>query len=181
MFIKNFVDEYGRWRAATEKALAQAPDDALNKVYSPDGNSIAMVARHISGNLKSRFTEFLTSDGEKTWRDREGEFASANLSRREIETALREGFEVVERELTPLGDDTLTRTVKIRGVDLTMHEALCRSLAHIANHCGQIILLSKISAGDSWKAITIPRGGSDAYRANPTMEKAADAAKAFSR
>jgi len=181
MFVKDFIDEFARWRAVTEKALAQAPDTALNRVYSSDGNSIAMIVRHVAGNLKSRFTDFLTSDGEKPWRDRDGEFANVTLSRAEVEAEFREGFEVVERELTPLGDDALTRTVKIRGVELTVHEALCRSLAHIANHCGQIILLSKIGAGDEWKAVTIPRGGSAAYRANPTMEKAADAARALKR
>ncbi|HXT14130.1 MAG TPA: DUF1572 family protein [Gemmatimonadaceae bacterium] len=181
MLVKDFIDEYGRWRAATEKAIAQAPDDVLNKVYSPDGNSIAMIVRHVAGNLASRFTDFLTSDGEKPSRDREGEFAPASLSRAELETTWRSGFEIVERELSKVTDEDMARTVKIRGVELTVHEALCRSLAHIANHCGQIILLAKIGAGNEWKAITIPRGGSARYNQNPGMEKAATAARAFSK
>lgn len=181
MFVNDFIDEYGRWRAATEKAIAQAPDDALNHVFSPDGNSIAMIVRHVAGNLSSRFTDFLSSDGEKPWRDREGEFASVAQSRDEIMTAWRGGFDLVDRELSALTDDDLTLAIKIRGVELTVHEALCRSLAHIANHCGQIILLSKIAAGNEWKAITIPRGGTAAYVKNPTMEKAAAAAAGHTR
>jgi hypothetical protein len=180
MFVTNFIDEYARWRAATEKAIAQAPDDALNKVYSPDGNSIAMIVRHVAGNLASRFTDFLTSDGEKPWRDRDNEFTEGAWTRAEIESAWRSGFEVVSRELLAITDADLTRTIKIRGSEMTVHEALCRSLAHIANHCGQIILLSKIGAGGDWKAITIPRGGSAQYNQNPIMEKAAAAAKAMS-
>src|SRR4051812_41784620 len=116
MFVTNFIDEFARWRAATEKAMAQAPDDALNKVYSPDGNSIAMIVRHVSGNLKSRFTEFLTSDGEKAWRDRDDEFVGGTWTRTEIETAWRAGFDLQLRELTALSDDDLTRNITIRGV-----------------------------------------------------------------
>jgi hypothetical protein len=179
MLVKNFVDEYARWRAAAEKAMAQAPDAALNAVYSPDGNSIAMLVRHVAGNLKSRFTDFLTSDGEKPWRNRDDEFEPGTWTRAEVDSAWREGFAVLERELAPLTDADLTRPVKIRGVEMTVHEALCRSLAHIANHCGQLILLSKIGAADSWKAITIPRGGSAAYNKSPGMEQAAAAARAL--
>jgi len=179
MFVKDFADEYVRWRAGTEKAIAQAPDDALNKVFSPDGNSIAMIVRHIAGNLKSRFTDFLTSDGEKPWRDREGEFDNVSLSRGEVMSLFGSGFDIIERELSPLTDEDLSRKVKIRGVELTVHEALCRSLAHIANHCGQIILLSKIAAATDWKSITIPRGGTADYVKNPTMEKASAAAAAY--
>ena len=181
MFVKDFIDEYARWRAVTEKAMAQASDDALNHIYSPDGNSIAMIVRHVSGNLKSRFTDFLTSDGEKSWRDRENEFAPGTWTRAETLDAWRDGFAVLERELSRVLDEDLRRNVKVRGVEMTVHEALCRSLAHIANHCGQIILLSKIGASESWQAVTIPRGGSAAYNKNPTMDKAADAARAYTK
>ena len=181
MFVKDFIDEYARWRAVTEKAMAQASDEALNRVYSPDGNSIAMIVRHVSGNLKSRFTDFLTSDGEKPWRDRDGEFAPVTCSRSEVDQAWRDGYAVLERELSRVTDEDLTRTVKVRGVEMTVHEALCRSLAHIANHCGQIILLSKIGAGENWQSVSIPRGGSASYNKNPTMEKAADAARAYAK
>jgi hypothetical protein len=178
MLVQDFIDEFARWRGATDKAIAQVGDEAFNRVYSPDGNSIAMIARHVGGNLKSRFTDFLTSDGEKPWRDRDSEFADGVYDRAEVEGILRDGFTVLERELGKITDADLDKTVKIRGTDMRVHEALCRSLAHIASHLGQIILLAKIGAGESWKTLTIPKGKSKEYNANPSMEKAAVAAKA---
>src|SRR3954471_22180958 len=100
MFVKDFNDEYARWRAAAERAMAQVSDESFNKVYSPDGNSIAMIARHVADNLASRFTDFLTSDGEKPWRDRDGEFADGPFVRADVEEAWRKGFDVVQRELS---------------------------------------------------------------------------------
>ena len=87
MYVKDFIDEYARYRAIGEKALAQVSDDALNRVLSADGNSISMIVRHIGGNLVSRFTDFLTSDGEKPWRHRDGEFAEGPFTRAQVDEA----------------------------------------------------------------------------------------------
>lgn len=171
MLVKDFIDEYQRYRLLGEKALAQVSDEALNHIPVADGNSIAMIVRHIGGNLVSRFTDFLTSDGEKPWRNRDGEFADGPFTRAEIDEAWTTGFEVVERELGALTDADLTRTVAIRGVSLTVHEALCRSVAHAAMHVGQIVLLAKIAAGADWKTLTIPKGQSAQYNQNPQFEK----------
>src|SRR6185312_1616181 len=113
-----------------EKAIAQSSDGALNHVPVGDGNSIAMIVRHVSGNLTSRFTDFLSSDGEKPSRDRDGEFADGFWSRDEITSAWTQAFVLVEHELAPLTDADMQRTVVIRGVRLTVHEALSRSIAH---------------------------------------------------
>lgn len=172
MFVKDFVDEYHRYRAYGEKAIAQVSDDALNHVPVPDANSIAMIVRHVSGNLKSRFSDFLTADGEKEWRDRDDEFADGAWTRAQTNAAWAEGFDVVERELAKVTDADLTKTITIRGVGLTVHEALCRSVAHTASHAGQIVLLAKIAAGADWQTLSIPRGGSSQYNQNPTKEKA---------
>ncbi|HEV8216198.1 MAG TPA: DUF1572 family protein [Gemmatimonadaceae bacterium] len=160
MLTKSFLDEYARYRATAEKAMAQVSDEALNRVMSPDGNSIATLVRHISGNLISRFTDFLASDGEKPWRDRDGEFDAGVFSRRAIEEAWGRGWEVAEREVGRLRDADLTREVTIRGQSMTVHEALVRNVAHIASHIGQIILLARMSAGDKWTTLSIPRGQS---------------------
>ncbi len=173
MFVKNFSDEYQRYRALGEKAMAQVSDEALNHVPVGDANSIAMLARHVGGNLVSRFTDFLTSDGEKPWRDRDGEFADGTFSRAEVENAWKTGFDLVTSELENLLDDDLTSTITIRGIELTVHEALCRSLAHVASHVGQIVLLARIAASSNWQTLSIPKGQSAAYNANPTHEKAA--------
>jgi hypothetical protein len=136
-----------------------------------DGNSIAMIVRHVGGNLASRFTDFLTSDGEKPWRNRDNEFEEGGYSRAEVQEAWKTGFDIVERELGRLTEDDLRREVAIRGVSLTVHEALCRSIAHTAMHTGQIILLAKIAAGAQWKTLSIPKGQSAQYNLNPTLEK----------
>ena len=173
MLIKDFIDEYDRYRAMGEKAMAQASDADLNHIPVGDGNSIAMIVRHVGGNLVSRFTDFLGSDGEKSWRNRDGEFTDGPFARADVEAAWRKGFDTVATELAKLGDDDLSRVVRIRGAEMRVHEALCRSIAHTALHTGQIILLAKIAAGASWQTLSIPKGKSAEYLQNPVIEKAA--------
>jgi hypothetical protein len=173
MLIKDFIDEYGRYRAMGEKAIAQVSDEDLNHIPVAEGNSIAMIVRHVGGNLVSRFTDFLTSDGEKSWRNRDGEFADGPFTRADVESVWRKGFETVATELATVSEADLGRTVTIRGAELRVHEALCRSLAHTAMHTGQIILLAKIAAGSNWQTLSIPQGKSADYARNPGMEKAA--------
>ena len=172
MLVQDFIDEFERWRVASENAMGQVSDEALNRVLAPDGNSIAMLVRHMGANLSSRFTDFLTTDGEKPWRDRDGEFADGELARRDVEEVWKRGLATAERALRALSDDDLEKTVTIRGQSLTVHAALCRSIAHFANHAGQIILLARILTTNEWKWLTIPKGQSKQYNQNPTMEKA---------
>ena len=181
MLITDFIDEYGRYRAMGEKAMAQVSDADLNHIPVGDGNSIAMIARHVGGNLTSRFTDFLTSDGEKPWRNRDGEFADGPFERGDVEATWKRGFDTVAAELGKLSDTDLDRTITIRGAELRVHEALCRSLAHAAMHIGQIILLAKIAAGANWQTLSIPKGKSGDYARNPGMEKAAAHAAALSQ
>ena len=163
MLIDDFRSEYARWQKTAEKAIAQMPDDALNHVPSPEGNSVAMLVRHVSGNLVSRFTNFLTEDGEKPDRDRDAEFFERPYTRAEVDEMLRRGFGVVDATLASLTDDDVTRTVTIRGEKMTVHAALARSLAHIANHMGQIVLIAKMTAAGPWQSLSIPRGKSSAF------------------
>ncbi len=171
MLVQDFIDEYERYRAIGDKAMAQVSEDALNRVLAPDGNSIAMIVRHVGGNLTSRFTDFLTSDGEKTWRDRDDEFADGSFSRRDVDEAWERGWTTVEQALHQLTDADLARTVTIRNQEMTAHAALCRSVAHTSMHVGQIILLARILATDEWKWISIPKGQSQQYNQNPQLEK----------
>jgi hypothetical protein len=171
MFVKDFVDEYARYRALGEKAMEQVPDEALNRVLAPDGNSLAVLARHIGGNLVSRFTNFLTEDGEKPWRNRDSEFDAGTFTRAHLVDAWKTGWTVIESELARLTDPDLERFVTIRGQELTVHAALCRSLAHVAMHVGQIILLSRMLATAPWQSLSIPRGQSQQYNRNPTLEQ----------
>ena len=167
--IKDFLDEYNRYRLIGEKALEQVPDEALNRIIAPNGNSVAMIVRHIGGNFASRFTNFLTEDGEKPWRNREGEFDEGPFTRDVVDDAWKTGWGVVESEVGKLTDADLERTVTIRGQGLTVHEALCRSVAHVAMHVGQIVLLARILATDEWKWISIPKGQSQQYNQQPSQ------------
>jgi hypothetical protein len=172
--IDDFLAEYTRYRLLGIKGMAQVDDASLNRVPDGDLNSIGMIVRHVSGNLASRFTGFLTTDGEKSWRDRDREFDEAQWTRAEIEQLWLDGFAVVEREIGALRDAQLSGEVTIRDVPLTVHAALTRSIAHVAYHTGQILLLSRLYAAGAWESPTIPRGGSEAYRKNPTREKRLD-------
>lgn len=169
--IEDFVSEYARYRAIGERAMTQVSDEALNRVLGPDGNSIAMLVRHLSGNFSSRFTDFLGTDGEKPWRQRDAEFETRPYTRAEVDTMWTTGWGVVEGQLAALTDAQMTDTVRIRGTPFTVHAALARSLSHAAYHVGQMVLLARLLATDEWRWISIPKGGSDAYNRNPTGEK----------
>lgn len=166
MLIDDFRFEYVRWRQVAEKAIAQMPDEALNYVPSPEGNSVAMLVRHVSGNLVSRFTNFLTEDGEKPNRERDREFDERAYSRVEVNALWAEGFAVLDSALSPLGDADLERTVTIRQQPMTVHAALTRSLAHLAYHVGQIVLLARIGAAGPWQSLSIPRDKSQQFNAS---------------
>jgi len=169
--LEPYATEFRRYRSIAEKALAQVSDEGLNRVPHPDGNSLAMLVHHLSGNLKSRFTDFLTSDGEKPWRDREGEFAERSFDRAEVERMWTDGWAVLEGALAELTEPDRGRTVRIRGNELTVDAALARSLAHVAYHVGQMVLLARVEQGSGWSWISIPKGGSGEYNRNPTKER----------
>ena len=171
MLIDDFRSEYQRYRLLAERAVAQISDEALNAVPAPECNSIAMVMRHLAGNFVSRFTDFLTADGEKPDRDRDREFDEGSYSRSDVEAAWRRGWDVVEAQLRALRDADLERIVTIRGQPLTVHAALSRSVAHLAYHVGQIVLLARMHSGSDWQSLSIPKGQSAAYNRAPDREK----------
>ncbi len=162
--------EFNRYRTIVEKAVVQVSDEAFFRVPYPDGNSIAMLLNHLSGNLKSRFTDFQDSDGEKPWRHRDREFEAVDLSRDAMMEKWNEAWGILDEALDSVGSDDYDNDVTIRGISLTIREALNRSLAHIAYHAGQVVLLARMSVED-WQWITVPKGGSEAYNRNPDMEK----------
>ncbi|MEZ4701350.1 MAG: DUF1572 family protein [Rhodothermales bacterium] len=173
--IQDALLEFKRYKATAENAMAQVSDAALDVVPAPDGNSIAMIVRHMSGNLRSRFTDFLTSDGEKPWRRRDEEFHDRPFPDRAAMMAYwEEGWEVVWREVGALTDADADRTVTIRAQPLTVRAALLRAVAHVAYHVGQIILLARIQQGTQWDWISIPKGQSETYNLNPTRERSPD-------
>jgi hypothetical protein len=169
--IKSIEGEYRRYKALADAACAQVPEPLLSAAGPAGGNSLATICWHVSGNLRSRFTDLLTSDGEKPWRQREEEFAARAVSRVELDAKWNQGWAVVFATLAALSDADLTKTVHIRGQALAVHEALHRSLAHASYHVGQIVYVAHALCGDQWKYLSIPPGGSAAYNANPQYDK----------
>lgn len=155
--IASIEREYRRYKDYAERTFEQLADDDLRRVLAPDGNSIAILVWHVAGNLKSRFTDFLTTDGEKPWRARESEFDERPVTRDELRRRWDEGWSVLFATLGALTDADLGRRVTIRGESLVVSEALHRSLAHTASHVGQIVLLGKTLRASGWKTLTIPR------------------------
>jgi len=145
------------------RAVAQLPDDKLYVVLDPNTNSVAVIMKHVAGNLLSRWTDFLTTDGEKTWRNRDVEFVDSFESRDEVLDHWEAGWNCLFTLLDSLEADDLSKTVTIRGEPHSVSLAIHRSLAHCGYHVGQIIMIARILAGNEWDTITIPRGGSEAY------------------
>ena len=166
MRIDDFRAQYAQYRQLAEKALAGMPDSELNHVLAPEGNSAAMIVRHMSGNLVSRFTNFLTEDGEKPDRERDREFDERRYSRDEVNALWAKGFTALDDAIASLGDADLERTVTIRQQPMTVHAALTRSLAHLAYHVGQIVLLARIGAAGPWESLSIPRSRSQQFNAS---------------
>ena len=161
--IDSIRAEYLRYKALAESAIDQLKEDELSTQGPNGGNSIAVICWHISGNLQSRFTEFLTSDGEKPWREREEEFRARTVTREALLSKWDQGWEVLLGALATLTDEQLYLTVTIRGQSLYVHEALHRSLAHLSYHVGQIVYLAKSFRGKDWTYLSIPPGMSAAF------------------
>ena len=157
--IASIEAEYRRYKTLGEGAINQLADSQLAQVPGT-GNSIVTIVWHLTGNLKSRFTEFLTADGEKPWRDRDSEFLAREVSRKELQAKWEDGWRVLFAALTDLSDVDLGRTVTIRGEPHTVAQALHRSLAHASYHVGQIVYEAKALRGADWRYLSIPPGQS---------------------
>jgi uncharacterized damage-inducible protein DinB len=168
MLIDDFRAEFKRYRSLGERAMAQMPDAALNVMPTEDGNSVGMIARHISGNFISRFSDFLTTGGEKPTRHRDEEFEIRDYTRLEVDSHWKAGWSVLEEQLGMLTDSDLGATVLIRRQPMTVHAALSRAVSHLSYHVGQIVMLARMHAVGPWQSLSIPRGQSEAF--NRTLE-----------
>jgi hypothetical protein len=166
-FTESVEGEFRRYRALAEGAMEQLSDDEMTRPAGGSTNSVATLARHLGGNLRSRFTDFLTTDGEKPWRDREGEFSGGTPSRTETMAAWNAGWQTLESALAALTDAHLADTVTIRGEPLSVVQALHRSLSHTAYHVGQIVHVARAIRGDDWTFLSIPPGGDADTGRNP--------------
>ena len=143
--------------------MAQLSDEDLFWQYNAESNSIAVIVKHLWGNMLSRWTDFLTSDGEKQWRDREAEFESDIRDREELRQKWEAGWNCLFEALDSINEDNFGTTVYIRNQGHTIVEAINRQLAHYAYHVGQIVYIGRMLKGPEWESLSIPKGGSKAY------------------
>ncbi|MBL8000507.1 MAG: DUF1572 family protein [Flavobacteriales bacterium] len=158
--------QFAYYKLLGEKTFAQLSDDELFLQHNADTNSVATIVKHLWGNMRSRWTDFLTSDGEKDWRDREAEFDNDVRTREAMLALWEEGWGCLFTALDGLTDDDLGRIIHIRNEGHTVLEAINRQLAHYPYHVGQIVHIGKLLRGTDWKSLSIPRGGSAAFNAD---------------
>lgn len=162
-YLKSIRFEYMRYKTMAERAVAQLEDGELHWKASENANSVAVLMQHIAGNTLSRFTDFLTSDGEKNWRDRDSEFEEQFTDRGELMAYWERGWQCLFDALNALAEADLERTVYVRAEGHTVAEALNRSMGHHAYHVGQIVHIGIQLKGDAWQTLSIPRGQSQAF------------------
>ncbi|MBV8828663.1 MAG: DUF1572 domain-containing protein [Acidobacteriaceae bacterium] len=162
-YLEDSLSLFHHYKKLAERAMEQVSDDQLVQTLDEEMNSIAQTVKHMAGNMRSRWTDFLTSDGEKPDRNRDTEFENPPATRQAVVAMWEEGWRYVFTALEPLSEQDLQRTVTIRGEAHSVMQAINRQLGHYAYHCGQIVLLAKHFAGANWNALTIPRGQSAQY------------------
>ena len=165
-YLKDSISLFAYYKKLGENAIAQCPDDGLFRTLDEESNSIAIVVKHMAGNMRSRWTDFLESDGEKPDRNRDSEFEQPPKTRADLLDVWDTGWKAVFAALEPLGDPDLTKTVKIRGEEHSVMQALNRQIAHYSYHVGQIVYLAKHFAGPGWKALTVPKNRSKEFTAD---------------
>ena len=157
--------QFTMYKQLGERAMAQMSDEALAWKANDDSNSVITIAKHMWGNMLSRWTDFLTTDGEKPWRQRDAEFEAEQLTRDSLMKMWEEGWQCLFSALNSTTDDDLGRIVSIRNEGHTVLEAVNRQIAHYSYHVGQIVFLAKMTATQEWQSLSIPRNKSDEYNA----------------
>ena len=159
-YIEDSLALFAYYKKLGERAMDQVSDDQLVATLDYEGNSIAAIVKHMAGNMRSRWTDFLTTDGEKPDRNRDSEFEEPPATRAELLAIWEAGWTCLFSALQPLTDADLARTITIRGEKHSVMQAINRQLAHYPHHVGQIVLLAKHFAGERWQALSVPRRGS---------------------
>jgi uncharacterized damage-inducible protein DinB len=162
---------FNKYKKLAEDALKQTPNDAWHLTPHPEGNSIAVLIQHLAGNMLSRWTNFLEEDGEKSWRDRDVEFESQNLSHVDLMAIWEKGWTVLFATLEALKPEDLSRIVTIRGERHKVSEAILRQIAHYSYHTGQIVLLCRVYHEGSWQSLSIPKGQSERFNQGNWLSK----------
>ncbi len=163
-FTRSYLDDsltlFRYYKKLAERAMEQVTDEQLFVMLDEEANSIGIIVKHMAGNMRSRWTDFLTTDGEKPDRDRDSEFVDPPATRKALLDIWEDGWTRLFRALESLSDSDLGRTVTIRGEAHTVMQAVNRQVAHYAHHVGQIVMLAKHLAHDRWESLSVPRNRS---------------------
>ena len=164
-YVEDSLSLFRYYKQLAERAIDQVSDEGLSWTIDPESNSIAIVVKHMAGNMRSRWTDFLTSDGEKPGRDRDAEFCDPPATREALLQLWEEGWQCVFQAMESLSEADLARTITIRGEAHSVMQAINRQVAHYSYHCGQIVFLAKHLCADRWQTLSIPRGRSGYFNA----------------
>jgi hypothetical protein len=175
-YLSTVIKRLKYYKDLGEKTFDQLDEKDFHFIPSEESNSIAIIVQHLAGNMLSRFTNFLTEDGEKEWRQRDDEFEIHDYSKQQITDLWQKGWTCCLAALKPLTKGDLLKTITIRHEPLTVIDAINRQLAHYPYHIGQIIFIARMIKKETWKNLSIPKGKSQAYNANDEVK---DPAKKF--
>jgi hypothetical protein len=159
-YLEDSLELFRYYKKLAERAMEQVTDEQLFATLDDESNSIAIVVKHMAGNMRSRWTDFLTTDGEKPGRNRDSEFVDPPDTRESLLRVWEDGWNTVFRALEPLSENDLARTVTIRGEAHSVMQAINRQIAHYSHHVGQIVMLAKHFAHDRWQSLSVPRNRS---------------------
>ncbi|MEX2263452.1 MAG: DUF1572 domain-containing protein [Bryobacteraceae bacterium] len=162
-YLEDSLTLFRYYKSLAERAFAQVTDEQLLEVLDSEMNSIAVIVKHMAGNMRSRWTDFLTSDGEKPDRQRDAEFVDPPSTRETLLTVWEEGWNCVFKALEPLSEEDLQRIITIRGEAHSVMQAINRQVAHYSYHCGQIVLLAKHFNHRGWQSLSVPRAKSEQF------------------
>lgn len=164
-FLNSIQKQFQYYKLLGEKTFAQLTDEQLFHQLNEESNSIAIIVKHLWGNMLSRWTDFLNSDGEKEWRNRDAEFENTFKSREEILKHWEEGWQCLFHALDSLSERDMDKVIYIRNQGHSVSEAILRQLAHYSYHVGQMVYIGKIYANKNWQSLSIPKGHSNNYNA----------------
>lgn len=162
-YLTSVIKQFEYYKMLGEKAMEQLSEEKLFWQFNAESNSVAIIVNHLVGNMLSRFTNFLTEDGEKPWRDRDAEFERNFKNREELMTSWHKGWECLLSAINNLPEEQLQSIVYIRNGGHTVMEAINRQLAHYPYHIGQIVYIAKMAVNDSWESLSIPKNQSGNY------------------
>ncbi len=162
-YIVNIQNQFAYAKSLGDKTFEQLKDNEIHWQYNKDSNSISIIVKHLVGNMLSRWTNFLTEDGEKNWRHRDTEFEDAYTSKAELLVAWEKGWACLFGAIRPLKEDDLSRIIYIRNEGHTIMEAMYRQLSHYSFHVGQIVYVGKMIKGENWKSLSIPKNESSNF------------------